>query len=88
MLGTRVLTVDGRELGTVTDVEFDTDSGAVVRVQTDQGPIEPDRLRSLGSYALVVDSRHAVDRAVTGSMLFDGWATSAGSWGWAPRRTW
>ncbi|MEO5723215.1 MAG: PRC-barrel domain-containing protein [Ilumatobacteraceae bacterium] len=55
MLGTRVLQVDGREVGTVTDVEFDTDSGAVVRVQTDQGPIEPDRLRSLGSYALVVD---------------------------------
>lgn len=59
MLGTRILAVDGRELGTVTDVEFDTDSGAVVRVQTDQGPIEPDRLRSLGSYALVVDTATA-----------------------------
>lgn len=56
MLGTRVLAVDGREVGTVTDVEFDTDSGVVVRVVTDQGPIEPDRLRSLGSYALVVDN--------------------------------
>ena len=56
MLGTRVLTVDGREVGTVTDVEFDTDSGVVVSVVTDQGPIEPDRLRSLGSYALVVDN--------------------------------
>ncbi len=56
MLGTRVLSVDGRELGTVADVEFDTGSGAVVRVIiTDQGSVEADRLRSLGSYALVVD---------------------------------
>jgi uncharacterized protein YrrD len=55
MLDSRVLTVDGREIGTVEDVEFDTGSGAVVRVSTDHGPVEADRLRSLGSYALVVD---------------------------------
>lgn len=55
MLGSRVLTVDGREIGTVDDVEFDTGSGAVVRVTTDHGPIDAQRLRSLGSYALVVD---------------------------------
>lgn len=55
MLGSRVLTIDGREVGTVDDVEFDTGSGAVVRVTTDHGPIEASRLRSLGSYALVVD---------------------------------
>lgn len=55
MLGSRVLTVDGREIGTVDDVEFDTGSGAVVRVTTDHGPIDAHRLRSLGSYALVVD---------------------------------
>jgi uncharacterized protein YrrD len=55
MIGSRVLTVDGREIGIVEDVEFDTGSGAVVRVSTDQGPIEARRLRSLGSYALVVD---------------------------------
>ena len=55
MPGSRVLTVDGREIGHVDDVEFDTDSGAVVRVITDHGPLEAHRLRSLGSYALVVD---------------------------------
>jgi uncharacterized protein YrrD len=55
LLGARVLTVDGREIGPVTDVEFDTISGAVVGVVTAQGLIDPDRLRSLGSYALVVD---------------------------------
>lgn len=43
----------------ITDVEFDTDSGVVVRVVTDQGPIEPDWLRSLGSFALVVDDASA-----------------------------
>lgn len=61
MLGTRVLTVDGRELGTVDDVEFDTGSGAVVRVTTDHGPVEAHRLRSLGSYALVVDEATSSD---------------------------
>ncbi len=55
MIGTRVLTVDGQEVGTVADVEFDTDSGVAVRVVTDQAPIGPDGSCSLGSYALVVD---------------------------------
>ena len=31
-------------------------SAEATAVVTDQGPIEPDRLRSLGSYALVVDN--------------------------------
>ncbi len=43
---TRVATVDGRAVAIVTDVECETDSGVVVRVVTDHGPIEPDRLRS------------------------------------------
>lgn len=55
MLGARVLTAGGREVGTVVDVEFDAGSGAVVRVTTDRGSIEGGRIRSLGSYALVVD---------------------------------
>jgi uncharacterized protein YrrD len=55
MPGSRVLTVDGRQIGTVADVEFDTGSGAVVRVITDHGAVDAHRFRSLGSYALVVD---------------------------------
>jgi uncharacterized protein YrrD len=55
MVGTRVLTVAGREFGIVSDVEFDTETGTVVCVNTDHGPIAVDRVRSLGSYALVVD---------------------------------
>lgn len=54
MIGARVLSVDGRERGTVTDAEFDTTTGTVLRVMTDQGPVEADRFRALGSYALVV----------------------------------
>ena len=38
MLGARVLTVEGVEVGTVDDVEFDTDSGTVVRVSHRSGP--------------------------------------------------
>ena len=56
MLGTRVLDVGGRRVGTVVDVEFDIDSGGGVRVVTGQGSIEAGRLRALGFYALVVDA--------------------------------
>ncbi len=59
MPGARILTVDGREVGSVTDVEFDTDPEVMVHVVTDPGPIEIDRLRSLGSYGLVVDDAAA-----------------------------
>jgi uncharacterized protein YrrD len=56
MIGSRILTIDGQELGTVVDVEFDTGSGRVVNVMGEQGAIGSDRVRSLGSYALVVDA--------------------------------
>lgn len=55
MIGTRVLTTGGVDIGVVEDVEFETESGTVTRVVTGQGPLEADRLRSLGSYALVVE---------------------------------
>jgi uncharacterized protein YrrD len=55
MIGARVLTADGAVIGAVDDVEFDTETGEVKNVLTDRGPIEPERLRALGSYALVVD---------------------------------
>ncbi len=55
LISTRVLTTGGLDIGIVDDVEFETDSGAVIRVVTAHGPLEPSRFRSLGSYALVVD---------------------------------
>lgn len=60
MVGSRVLTSDGLEVGVVDDVDFDTETGAIVRVITDHGPIEASRVRSLGSYALVVDAADAL----------------------------
>ncbi len=56
MVGSRVLTIEGLDVGVVDDVDFDTETGVIVRVVTDHGPIEASRVRSLGSYALVVDA--------------------------------
>lgn len=55
-LGSRVLTTDGFDAGTVVDVEFDTGSGDLTAVRTDTDTFSGDRLRSLGSFALVVDA--------------------------------
>lgn len=55
IIGARVLDTAGYAIGTVEDVTFDAASGAVIAAQTDQGTIPSDRIRSLGTYALVVD---------------------------------
>lgn len=54
-LGARVLDTDGFEHGTVDDVEFDADDGSIVRVHGESS-IEIDRVRSIGSYAVVIDA--------------------------------
>lgn len=54
-VGSRVLSTAGFEIGTVEDVMFDTGTGELTGVLTEGGRIAADRLRSLGSYALVVD---------------------------------
>ncbi len=54
LLGSLVLADDGTALGTVDDVEVDTDGGALGVVTTSAGTVAPDRFRSLGTYALVV----------------------------------
>lgn len=56
LLGKRVLTTEGDERGAVVDVDFDTDTGAVVRLLLgDQGAHVPgSRLIGVGSYAVVV----------------------------------
>jgi len=59
MVGSRVLTVEGRSAGKVVDAEFDTETGAIVRVITDNGAVDAGRVRSLGSYALVVELEEA-----------------------------
>lgn len=53
---TRVLTTHGFELGTVEDVMFDTATGQLTGVLTTEGHLDGSRFRSLGSYALIVDT--------------------------------
>jgi sporulation protein YlmC with PRC-barrel domain len=55
VLGKRVLTSTGDELGKVADVDFDAMSGALVSLLVDGGTeVEAARLVGVGSYAVVV----------------------------------
>lgn len=54
ILGKRVLTERGMELGTVTDVDFDPETGAVTSLITKTETIPGQRLIGLGNYAVVV----------------------------------
>ncbi|MGH4012178.1 MAG: PRC-barrel domain-containing protein [Pseudonocardiaceae bacterium] len=54
ILGKRVLTERGMELGTVTDVDFDPETGAVTTLITKTETIAGERLIGLGGYAVVV----------------------------------
>ena len=54
ILGKRVLTEQGTELGTVTDVDFDPNTGAITTLITKTETIAGDRLIGLGGYAVVV----------------------------------
>ena len=60
VVGGRVLTDQGLELGKLADVEFDADSGAVTALHLDRGGVVPgDALRGIGTYATMV--RHPPD---------------------------
>ncbi|MGH3776623.1 MAG: PRC-barrel domain-containing protein [Pseudonocardiaceae bacterium] len=54
ILGKRVLTERGLELSTVTDVDFDPETGAVTTLITKTETIAGERLIGLGGYAVVV----------------------------------
>ncbi len=54
ILGKRVLTERGMELGTVTDVDFDPDTGSITTLISKTETIAGDRLIGLGGYAAVV----------------------------------
>ncbi len=57
LLGSRVLDTSGFEHGKVADATFDAGSGAIVSILTDgDDTIASGRIRSFGSYALVVDT--------------------------------
>ncbi|CAN5851453.1 hypothetical protein BH24ACT3_BH24ACT3_16800 [soil metagenome] len=56
LLGKRVLTDGGFELGSVTDAEFDEADGSIEAVLIGDERIAGDRLRAVGGYAVVVRS--------------------------------
>ena len=59
VIGARVLDTDGFEHGVLADLEFDPATGAVIAAIGDGRQWPSDAIRSLGSYALVVESRSA-----------------------------
>ncbi len=55
LIGKRVLTTDGDEDGAVFDVDFDPETGAIIRLLGDEDRDVPgSRLVGVGSYAVVV----------------------------------
>jgi sporulation protein YlmC with PRC-barrel domain len=56
LLGKRVLTTLGDEIGKVDDVEFDADNGTITGLMLKQGQIDGIRLIGVGSYAVVVQA--------------------------------
>ncbi|MEP1126385.1 MAG: PRC-barrel domain-containing protein [Ilumatobacter sp.] len=57
LIGSRVLDTAGFEHGRVVDAMFDSTSGAIVSIVTESDvTVDSGRIRSLGSYALVVDA--------------------------------
>lgn len=56
ILGKRVLTERGTELGTITDVDFDAESGTVTSLITKTDTLPGGRLIGLGGYAVVVST--------------------------------
>lgn len=54
LVGKRLLTDAGAEIGTVTDVDFNPANGALVSLITSAGPVYSNRLIGCGSYAAVV----------------------------------
>lgn len=60
-VGRRVLTAGGDELGTVEDVTFDPDTGAVQSVQLADREIPAAAVLSCGPYAVVVEAVPAPD---------------------------
>jgi len=54
MLGKRILTDTGHELGKVVDVAFDPGDGSITAIVLEDGEVAGDRLLGVGPYAVVV----------------------------------
>lgn len=54
VLGKRVLTDRGEEIGSVSDLEFDPESGALRALLIGKDEVSGERLHGIGSYAVIV----------------------------------
>lgn len=54
LIGKRVLSTEGDDLGEVTDVAFDGNTGMLIRLEMGTAEVSGVRLRGVGSYAVVV----------------------------------
>lgn len=54
LVGKRVLSTAGEDLGAVTDVEFDSATGALTTLSLTTGAVGSERLIGVGSYAAIV----------------------------------
>ena len=54
LIGKRVLTAGGDDIGTVDDIEFDADTGTITSLLLAAGDVAGARLLGVGSYAVVV----------------------------------
>jgi sporulation protein YlmC with PRC-barrel domain len=61
IIGSRALTDHGNEIGTVSDLDFDTETGRVESLSIGSNVIPADELIGLGSYAVVVRDPYAND---------------------------
>lgn len=57
VLGKRILSTGGVELGKVDDVDFDPETGAIISLVVGAEQIEGRALIGVGSYAVIVDHR-------------------------------
>lgn len=56
LVGKRVLTAGGDELGKVSDIEFSAESGRLTTIHLTEGEVGGQRLLGVGSYAVVVSA--------------------------------
>jgi uncharacterized protein YrrD len=57
LLDRLILSDQGNDCGTVHDVEFNPETGELLAILTEQGRVEPDRMLTIGHYAVIIATR-------------------------------
>ncbi|MEU3278641.1 PRC-barrel domain-containing protein [Streptomyces antibioticus] len=62
LLGRRVLSERGAEIGALQDIDFDPESGRILSLLTSSGTLPAQGLLGVGSYAVIVQAASHLDR--------------------------